>query len=84
LVYRGPTEFDASASPINQAVDYEWELYDGEKIRVIAWSSALPAAIEILDGSVQNLPVQTTKHVIRWIGELQAQGVDFELVQRGV
>lgn len=84
LIYRGPTQFDASASPINQAVDYEWELYDGEKIRIIAWSSSLPAAIEIVDGSVQNLPVQTTKHVIRWVGELQAQGVDFELVQRGV
>jgi len=28
--------------------------------------------------------VQTAKHVIRWVGELQAEGVDFELVQRGV
>lgn len=84
LAYRGPTQFDASASPINQAVEYEWELSDGETIRLIAWSSSLPTAIEILDGSVQNLPVQTTKHVIRWVGELQAQGADFELVQRGV
>jgi len=84
LIYRGPTQFDASASPINQAVDYEWELDDGEKIKVIAWSSSLPVAIELVDGSVQNLPVQTAKHVIRWVGELQAEGVDFELVQRGV
>lgn len=84
LIYRGPTQFDASASPINQTVDYEWELDDGEKIKVIAWSSSLPVAIELVDGSVQNLPVQTAKHVIRWVGELQAEGVDFELVQRGV
>lgn len=84
LVYRGPTLFDSSASPIDQEIDYECELSDGEKINIIAWSSSLPSAIEVIDGSVRNLPVQGAKHVIRWVGTLQAEGVDIELVQRGV
>ena len=84
LVYRGPTLFDSSASPIDQEIDYEWELSDGEKINIIAWSSSLPAAIEVIDGAVRNVPVQDAKHVIRWVGTLQAEGVDIELVQRGV
>jgi hypothetical protein len=84
LIYRGPTQFDVSASPIDQDIDYEWELSDGEKINVIAWSSSLPVAIEVIDGSVRNFPVQSAKHVVRWVGILQAEGVDIELVQRGV
>lgn len=84
LTYRGPTQFDAGASPTDQDTDYEWALPDGEEVNIIAWSSSSPAAIEVIDGSVRSLPIEGAKHVIRWVGTLQAEGIDIELVQRGV
>lgn len=84
LTYQGPELFDASAAPLDQRSEYEYEIDNGSSLRVIAWSGIVPSNIKIEDPQPRDVAPDLSRRSIRLVETFTANGEPMRVIQESV
>lgn len=84
LTYQGPELFDASAAPLDQKSEYEYEIDNGSSLRVIAWSGIAPSNIKVEDPQSRDVAPDLSRRSIRLVETLTANGEPMRVIQESV